>query len=1712
MSFLRKDKSRLGLRLGSLQIGDLGRAGRGAKGAEPGRESRKPLRDEQDDDEPRKRDKFSEKLEKFSEKVKADKVSDKLRHVDKTPSVLLLSLNDDERPHNHRLHSALLVADCLPRLLVVLLHEEPLREYRGFHHAGVALNVPPLTQPIKPRFRKKGLALLNKFIHARRDEPEEERKSVSLGSLKHKFRLSLISLLHHSDTLRHTLTLEAPAFDLNLDQHELQEILKPRRPLMPAHTLASDVIPEHPHKNSAWKAPDSWDVTETPAALPGVEGFFEVAVLPQPLAELSRSSARSYDEAPFPERGLPLLFGTASARADKPAGKGPNHIVRVFKEDNTFTTILCPLETSTAELLTIVQRKFFFESISNYQILLYVGNSVKILEPFEKPLKIQMGLLKLSGYTDSDKLNIIGREDLSSVCKFVVEHMFLRNLTHEEELVLLRDYVDVNILGLHLKTVPIIFHQHTYEIEKLNAANNPLIHIPLDFIQLCTNLRSINFARNGCLKFPVNFLEARGLTHLNMEGNFLDELPVLFGGLVHLENVRLNLNQLYCLPKQLAKLTNLTSLNLSSNYFQHYPECISDLANLQDLDLSYNDLLAIPDLIARLQKLTKLNLSTNKLSGMLPLCFKALTSLKRLDFRYNMITNVDVLGSLPNLEVVYASKNAISAFSDKMESLRLLHFDRNPITSLEFEMLLPILTVLDLLRAKILAVPVEFVGKIPNVEKLVLDKNHLVNLPDELGQLPKLTYLSLYGNNIQHLPPLIGQLTLLQYLDVHLNNLESLPAEIWNLASLSVLNVASNLLQSFPQPSFAVAKKISSTANLQEIAAKNNLAPSITPTSLADSLLSLTLSDNRLTDECFEALLILINLKTLNLSYNDIIEVPDGALSRLNKLTDLYLSGNGLTTLPAEDLEMLTELRLLFVNNNKLSMLPPELAKVKNLVHFDVGLNELRYNVSNWPYDWNWCWNQKLRYLNFSGNRRFEIKQTYVKNPETGEDFDSLLVLKHLRVLGLIDVTLTTPSVPDSSVDNRIRTTSSELTNVGYGVSDTMGVREHVSFRDTFIQKFRGNEDEVLMCLVDGKVAHKHDKGHLVSLLAKNLFVAHFSAELAKDEAPADALRRAFLFLNRDINSVFAAKKSGILPTTTPELAQLELADTLTGCALAVVYLKGNTIYCANVGDTEIVVSKNTGQYQLLTTKHDPTSRREFERIRASGGYVSADGALDSTLHVSRGVGFFDFLPHTHSGPSIRTYELSGAEDVIVLGTKGLWDFVSYNLAVDISRQEKDDPMIAAQKLRDYAICYGGSDKISVTVISIGDQKKKKKGLYNNLLRDHDGFARKRQNRGTGDTALRRLDDEIDPPVGDLALVFTDIKNLTLLWDTYPVAMRSAIKLHNTIMRRQLRIVGGYEVKTEGDSFMVSFPSPTLALLWCFNVQNQLLQEEWPSEILETEECCEVTDSKGNLIFRGLSVRMGIHWGSPVSELDMVTRRMDYFGPMVNRTLRINSSADGGQIAVSTDFLHELELLFKTHEQIKSGETSLAAAYEANPRAGEIIEREISALEDIGTSFFELGERKLKGLETPEMITLAFPKKLDIRFEIFKERMNEDATPARRIAGAIPVDLLIHLRTIALKLENLCSVLNVGPSRDNATFSPMALLTRESTLHAMELDLVGFLNHFVVRVENCVAHLELRQTMLRVAGDGRIGHTDGRHVWELLDEMRLLLLGKAVDV
>ena len=148
-------------------------------------------------------------------------------------------------------------------------------------------------------------------------------------------------------------------------------------------------------------------------------------------------------------------------------------------------------------------------------------------------------------------------------------------------------------------------------------------------------------------------------------------------------------------------------------------------------------------------------------------------------------------------------------------------------------------------------------------------------------------------------------------------------------------------------------------------------------------------------------------------------------------------------------------------------------------------------------------------------------------------------------------------------------------------------------------------------------------------------------------------------------------------------------------------------------------------------------------------------------------------------------------------------------------------------------------------------------------------------------------------------LVFTDVQNSTVLWEQCESAMRKAIKMHHVIMRRLIAQHSGYEVKTEGDAFMVAFPDPSDAIEWCTAAQKALLEADWPGEILALPDGCRQLTPDGHVIWNGLRVRMGMHTGTCKVEVDPTTCRKDYYGPMVNTAARIAGLPVGGQIVCS---------------------------------------------------------------------------------------------------------------------------------------------------------------------------------------------------------------------
>ena len=100
-----------------------------------------------------------------------------------------------------------------------------------------------------------------------------------------------------------------------------------------------------------------------------------------------------------------------------------------------------------------------------------------------------------------------------------------------------------------------------------------------------------------------------------------------------------------------------------------------------------------------------------------------------------------------------------------------------------------------------------------------------------------------------------------------------------------------------------------------------------------------------------------------------------------------------------------------------------------------------------------------------------------------------------------------------------------------------------------------------------------------------------------------------------------------------------------------------------------------------------------------------------------------------------------------------------------------------------------------------------------------------------------------NPPKGSVTLVFTDIEGSTRLWEEREDEFRLVLEQHDQVMRSVLKRLGGYEVKTEGDAFMVAFGEPEAAVRFCLMVQ-QLLHE--------------------HALLSDVRVRMGVHEGEPI--------------------------------------------------------------------------------------------------------------------------------------------------------------------------------------------------------------------------------------------------------
>ncbi|KAJ7162787.1 adenylate cyclase [Mycena crocata] len=1367
--------------------------------------------------------------------------------------------------------------------------------------------------------------------------------------------------------------------------------------------------------------------------------------------------------------------------ADQPWWK-----IRIYGPDNT-DHILRVSTSHTVAALTpqLDQRLPAGEEREAHELYLKERGRERILRLNARPANILRRRLRLAGYDESDGHDLLGTAGVPFLLKFVYRSEFLGPA--DEELSLTHfDYIDLTRSSL--TTIPVVLHQQADAIVTLILSGNPMIDIPLDFVQSCTALSKLVVSEMHMKKVPHSIRYSETLTVLDISSNrikTLEDLPRLTT--LYAQN-----NRLERLPENFLHLHRLEELNISNNRFHTFPVVLTELPILIHLDISFNSISELPHEIGRLSNLVSLVIVGNQIST-LPEEFSDLLHLREFDCRRNQITDLGVACGLPEMESLSADHNSLHNLSLSIgPSLLTLDVSHNDITELSLGRgsLSPrplSLTALDISNAKLSILDEAALSHLILLKSLKLDHNLLRTLPESLGDLRWLETLSCSDNFLSDLPQSIGKLQKLETLDVHSNSLRMLPVSLWNCASLLTLNATSNLLMHWHDPppfvpeeedvpSFPPGTLLASPKFPPRRPSVISM-PDIPP--LAHSLERLHLGENSLTDEMLHPLMILKELRVLNLSFNDIQEMPPRFFEHLTHLEEVFLSGNRLTHVPSEDLPQLTQLSTMFLNGNHLQHLPHELGQVKSLTLLDVGNNVLNYNINNVDYDWNWNFNKNLVYLNLSGNKQLQIKSD-VSNYGQRSSMSSIerrtmsgfSGLPKLRVLGLMDVTITTTGtsaasdIPDESDDRRVRTSSSLVNGMLYGIADTLGKNRHPLMMD-LVHEFRGIKKDAVFAMFGRCEPLKHPMGttptsnnSLAKFLKDNfirVFIAHLNAlNLNRTEGVPDALRRTFLKLNQEFYE--ACSRSTRKMSVAGGSAALDQSPLRSGASGIVVYIVGRSMYVANAGNALAIVSRR-GAAHAVSRKHDPYDRAETERIRAAEGWISPPGLVNNELDISRSFGFYHLLPAVNARPDVCQYDLTDQDDMIIIANRGLWDYVEYQTAVDIAH--RTEPTAAAQKLRDLAISYGAEGSTMVMVVCLAN-------LFKEEPAASQSDRRRRPRHPVIDHTLNRLKDEVSPPTGHVTIVFTDIKASTPLWEATPSGMITAIHLHNNLLRRCLRECGGYEVRTEGDSFMCSFPTVLAAVWWSLTIQVRLLNVPWPQDILECPNGKAIYDEQGRLIYRGLSVRVGIHCGAPLCIPDPITNRMDYFGLVVTRASRIEKTAAGGQIMFSSDVLSEINA--RVFERGPATEYS-----DAQPKDAVDAIRMLVNETDVVT----VGEVKLKGLEVPEMLSFLLPSALVGRRDHTEPSEPSPATVEAPVSAVRPtfhpnISVVRELAALCVRLELLTAdrVLRPPPERyPGSLAAPIILDDDTNVLFPPDVELTDaetstIMFSLMVRIEN----------------------------------------------
>ena len=340
------------------------------------------------------------------------------------------------------------------------------------------------------------------------------------------------------------------------------------------------------------------------------------------------------------------------------------------------------------------------------------------------------------------------------------------------------------IVTLSHSTLTKLKHLETLELIKCGLTEFPEVLGDL------TNLKDLILWGNEEIKqFPKSLAKLTSLQKLDISCCRLKEYPTIVSKLTHLKELKFWGNEdVSSLPNSLGQLTLLEKLDVSSCGFRKFPEAICKLTSLKTLIMIANVhvLTSIPRSLAKLTNLEELNVRGCKL----------------LDYP-------DIVLQMPSLKIVKVYPERInSSFPASPGNI-------TDVEELNLSRFCPDVDMaecddpdVDLLRHELYAFP-NFLTKLRKLQVLYLNGNkHIKSLPPSIAQLTNLKELHLSGCGFREFPGVVCRIPNLQkvYLDEnHIVILDEAFVKFWQDTSFPFLEFLKKHkidLSSLEQPPF----------------------------------------------------------------------------------------------------------------------------------------------------------------------------------------------------------------------------------------------------------------------------------------------------------------------------------------------------------------------------------------------------------------------------------------------------------------------------------------------------------------------------------------------------------------------------------------------------------------------------------------------------------------------------------------------------------------------------------------------------------------------------------------------------------------------------------------------------------------------------------------------------------------------------------------------